>query len=382
MDLLKTGVLIPSINVNGFQSTSPTGNKNIRIFDRDIRYFHERAMYLLMQFYAMYPYDWAVPRATNRTIMTDYPLIMSDMWSPPLVGTVFGSTISGPTGGGGPAPAAGWRPISAEPIQHIGVSQIYPIMAAKSTKSPSWPIPSGITALDGSMTGNSGAASSPPAIPTTQIFGNIDHYTLAAPFSPAERCREIIFWAADWQSYEDFETLPSAPVDASKYPLSAPRTTSWTSNASPPSNQLWNQQRTFYQRLGDMQFRDEQLWAFRNPEKSMLFLEDMSQNPTGFQTVGPPQNPPNPFPATYQWEMLNTPNLWGYPNPDQCANQSWLNPPKSDTVAGMVFNGLYGADRNFNKILDRGPVPKSVRLRAQLVARFNYYDPRVPAILH
>ena len=42
------------------------------------------------------------------------------------------------------------------------------------------------------------------------------------------------------------------------------------------------------------------------------------------------------------------------------------------------FSGMYGADRNFNRQLDRGQVPRSVRLHATTVARFNYYDPRLP----
>ena len=46
-----------------------------------------------------------------------------------------------------------------------------------------------------------------------------------------------------------------------------------------------------------------------------------------------------------------------------------------------IFNGLYGADRNANGLLDRGPVPTSVRLRAVQVGRFNYYDLRVPATI-
>jgi hypothetical protein len=82
--------------------------------------------------------------------------------------------------------------------------------------------------------------------------------------------------------------------------------------------------------------------------------------PTGTNMVTPVQN-----------EMLNTPGIWGYPYPDQ----------GSDVPHVSVFNGLYGADRNFNQTLDRGPVPRSVRIRAQLVARFNFYDPRVPAVL-
>jgi hypothetical protein len=50
-------------------------------------------------------------------------------------------------------------------------------------------------------------------------------------------------------------------------------------------------------------------------------------------------------------------------------------------MAREVFAGRYGADRNFNRVLDRGPLTPSVRIRAIQVARFNYYDPRVPAVV-
>jgi hypothetical protein len=106
-------------------------------------------------------------------------------------------------------------------------------------------------------------------------------------------------------------------------------------------------------RMGDDQFRDEQMWAFRNPEKCMLFT-----NPSLTVATGT---------STSSWEVLNNGNC-----PDQGAGQNQVS----------IFNGLYGADRNFNQVLDRGTVPKSVRIRAQLVARFNFYDPRVPALLH
>ncbi len=348
MDLGTRGVVIPPATINGYTSVGPGGNP-ITIWDIDVRYYHERAMYLLMQFSAMYPYDWAVPRSTNRTIMTDYPLIMSDMWSPPLIGQVFGMASS--------TPAAQWRPVSGEPIQHIGVSMTYPVLNATSSQTPNfYDIPSGITALDASMQqGSSGSAQV-----NGPLFGNIDHYTLAAPFAAAERCREIVFWSADWQSYEDFETLPSAPVDASKYPNSAPRSQNPYDSQFPKpfgSDPIWAVQRNFQERMGDIAFRDEQLWAFRNPEKCMLFLSSVAGKPTGS--------------STSSIEMLNTPNLWSYPYPDQ----------GSDVQHTSVFNGLYGADRNFNQVLDRGPVPRSVRLRAQLIARFNYYDPRVPAVM-
>jgi hypothetical protein len=345
MDLGTTGVTIPSAMINGFTSSGPGGK--ILIFDADIRYYHERAIYLIMQFSAMYPYDWAVPRPTNRTIMTDYPLLMSDMWTQPLIGQVFGMATT--------TAAAQWRPVSAEPIQHIGISSTYPVLNATSSKTPNfYDLPAGITALDAQMmqgTSPSSANSSGP------LFGNIDHYTLAAPFAAAERCREIIFWSADWQSYEDFETLPSAPVDASKYPNSAPRSQNPYDNQLPKpfgSDPIWAVQRNMQERMGDIQFRDEQMFAFRNPEKCMLFKQDVSSMATGSSTTS--------------IEVLNNPNV-------ACPDQG------SNALNEAIFNGLYGADRNFNQVLDRGPVPKSVRLRAQLVARFNFYDPRVPALL-
>ncbi len=320
MDLGTKGVTIPPATIRGFTSSGPGGNP-IVIWDADLRYYHERAIYLAMQFYAMYPYDWSVPRSTNRTIMTDYPLIMSDLWSPPLQGSVFGTSPA--------QPAAQWRPVSAEPIQHIGVSQMFPI--------------NNLATLDAAMK----QGSSPSSVVNGTVFGNIDHFTLAAPFAPAERCRELVFWTADWQTYEDFETLPSAPVDASKYPLSAPRCSS--GGAVP-----YTPQRNFAQRMGDIQFRDEQLWAFRNPEKCMLF----TQNVTGLAAGT----------STSAMEILNNP--WAA-DPDQ----------GSSSTQESVFSGMYGADRNFNQQLDRGALPKSARIHAQLVARFNFYDPRVPAVL-
>nr|MDA3961349.1 hypothetical protein [Planctomycetota bacterium] len=43
----------------------------------------------------------------------------------------------------------------------------------------------------------------------------------------------------------------------------------------------------------------------------------------------------------------------------------------------MIFSGMYGADRNANHLLDRGPVPASARMKAIEVARFTIYDPRL-----
>ena len=50
------------------------------------------------------------------------------------------------------------------------------------------------------------------------FWGNPSHSTLTKPFKPYQRCRQIVFWAVDWQSYVDVETAPSASVDAGYYP--------------------------------------------------------------------------------------------------------------------------------------------------------------------
>jgi hypothetical protein len=172
------------------------------------------------------------------------------------------------------------------------------------------------------------------------LFGDIDHYSLAMPFEPSQRCREIVFWCVDWQSYEDFETLPSAPVDASRYPIAGPRTNSAGA------------MRDFNGRMSDVDFVDPHLFCFRNPEKNMLWMDDIPRtSATGTDVTA--------------HQVLNS---------DNADQGTGLNNRK-------VFAGQFGADRNYNKKIDRGNVPPSVRLRAMQVARFNYYDPRIPCLL-
>jgi hypothetical protein len=110
--------------------------------------------------------------------------------------------------------------------------------------------------------------------------------------------------------------------------------------------------------MGDLEFRYEQLFSYRNPEKTLSFFKKGGVDPRTLPTGTNVES----------FMLLNNP---------------WTNyPDKGSAVENReTFNGLFGADRNFNKTLDRGPLPKSVRLRAVQVARFNFYDPRVQAIL-
>ncbi len=307
-----------------------------------IVWWHERALVTAMEFAARFPYDWAVPRPAQRSIMTDHPLLQYDLFSPTLRGTIVGASPA--------VRAEQWRPIAPRQMRNIGLSYTYPgvpLDARMISVARGGAFPAVSDLVD------------PPADPPRPsdyanrvgdgaLFGDVDHYSLTAPFAAWQRCREIVFWSADWQSYEDFETVPSAPVDASKYPLSAPREEPWAR----PSyvHDLDN-------RMIDMQFRDEQLWAYRNPEKTLLFWPKDGIDPRTMPTRA---------------EMADRMILNEMP-----ANVFDIRDSGPALERRMTFNGLYGADRNFNKRLDRGPLPTSARLRAQPVARFNFYDPRL-----
>lgn len=363
MEDLATGVTIPPITLQG---VGPSHSGTFRITHDKIRYYNERAHYLINTFASRYPYDWKMPRPLNRVTMMDFPLLQLDLFSPPQPIDVPPSNLyvhfsrwnKGGDGnsnyqklfgrGGTPSNPQQWRPIAPEPIRNFGVSHTYQVHGIDASQP-----------LDGHG----------------PYFGNHMHYNLTAPFTAAERCREIIMWAVDWQSYEDFETASSAPVDASKYPLAGPRG-NWKEwgdehgwnypfderHSEDPGDTPYT--RDFPGRMWDVEFRDEQLWAFRNPEKVINFYPLAGTDPRTLPTGTPVQ----------QYMILN--NAFG-------RNDGGITYPDKgpDLPNRAVFNGLYGADRNYNRILDRGPVPKSVRLRAVTVARFSFYDPRVQAVI-
>ena len=360
---LSTGVKIPIINLAGQASHT---NINFKITHDLIRYYHERSLYLINTFSARYPYDWAMPRSLNRVTMMDFPIMQADLFSPPQPIDVdplnqyihYTRSKKGGDGNNNFTRIFGrdtanfpmqWRPVAPEPITHMGVSHTFPTR----TFDPNMP------------TGNYG-----------KYFGNLNHFNITAPFDAAERCREIVVWAVDWRAYEDCETAPSAPVDASKYPLAAPRGNwkdwgsehGWTYPQTPAGEpNATPYTRDFNGRMSDVEFRDEQLWAFRNPEKVILFYPYNNEDPRTFATGADVSK--HMILNFHDGQRGHADGFWNYPDQG------------SDKKKREVFNGLYGADRNFNMKLDRGPVPISTRMRAVSVARFNFYDPRVQAIL-
>ncbi len=343
---LSTGVKIPVINLSGVGASH--SSSDFKITHKLIRYYHERSLYLINTFASRYPYDWSVPRPLNRVCMMDFPLLQADLFSPPQPvdmadndlyrhryksGNDNNHTMLKIFGRSAADYPQQWRPLAPEPIRNFGVGATYPThrVNADQPKSAYGP-----------------------------YFGDHRDYNLTAPFLAAERCREIVMWAVDWQAYEDCETAKCAPIDASKYPLSGPRGNwkgwggdhGWVypqTNGNPDPTPWTND---FSGRMNDVEFRDEQLWAFRNPEKVIMFKSSVANLVTGSNV-----------------ESMMVLNDGGVPDRGP------------GTGSREIFNGIFGSDRNFNRKLDRGHVPRSVRMRATSVARFNFYDPRAQATL-
>lgn len=303
-----------------------------------IRNYYENAMKLGMRFAASYPYDWGSPRVLNRATMMDFPLMQYDLFSPGRI-TVDASVLPGyaygsrPASGSLPAKAPEqWQILFAQPIANLGRSMCYPSIDL-TTRSASF------------------------------LSSRPDQFTLAREFEPADRCRELVFWAVDWQSYEDFETAPSAPVDASRYPKMSPHVPNARGSGDGLGNRFPSMDAAEMMKYPE--FHDRHQFLARNPEKTLVFTAQTVDQETGSELP-----------------------IAGVDN---------MGRPDAGPAGVAVFSGLYGADRNFNgttvqrdaagkivKIfgkLDRGTVPRSVRLRALQVGRFTYYDPRLPLVI-
>ena len=276
-------------------ATIPSGTSPELVLTHDkIVYYHELCLEMAMLYAASQPYDWGAPRPTQRALFTDHPLIEYDLFSPYLSGLIANTSKD----------AQQWRPVAARPVTTIG----------RSYEFPNMPIPA-------------------------TLWGDPANFTLTKPFKAEERCRQLVFWAVDWQSYEDFETAPSGPIDASKYQIAAPMGNDAVSAS------------LFDARMGGSTWPDHHIYQYRNPEKVITFTD------------------------------AGVPNL---PTGSDVSNKRIMNAMFANGIdqGGGIdqrrrFLGRWGADRNFNGLLDRGPLPRSVRIRASEVSRYNFYDPRL-----
>ena len=278
-----------------------------------LRYFHDCCKSSAMLYAASFPYDWGAPRPITRCIMMDNPLIEFDLFqsrSRPLAGTAPSVLVEM------------WKPISAQTITSIGLPAFFPgVLQYNASGVASWDV------TKSPFTKDTRAAGHP-------FWGDAKHFTLTRPFEAAERCRQLVFWSVDWQSYEDVETAPGAPLDASRIPykgMDIPR-------LNTPNDRYEEDIGGVYDAL-----------HLRNPERNLQFITDMSGVSTG-------ENVTNSILGLRDRGDIGLGNI-------------------------KVAVGAYGADRNHNYILDRGVLPRSVRQRAQMVGRFQFYDPRIPVTL-
>jgi hypothetical protein len=248
------------------------------------------------------PYDWGAVRPTQLMHLMDCPLLQSDLFGPVVSRT-------NPAGKSDRA----WLVMAPTPTrapQNFG--RAYGIYNHPSA-----------VLMDDLQVGGDGPinldnpanlaqlrARGNHAYVAEQTFSRSGHFNLLNAFAPSQRCRQMVFWIADWQSYEDFEEAPSVPFDAKLNHCDSDNV--YVVNGA----------------------------YFRNPERHWVFHD---ANRAGDSNLG---------------YVLDAP---------------------SRNVSALKAIGAYGADRNGNLRFDRGPLPKSARLRAELVARYNYYDPCILA---
>ncbi len=277
-----------------------------------LRYFHDICKESVMVYAASFPYDWGAPRPITRGIMMDDPLIEFDLFD----------SRSAPIAGSGGVMGTMWKPISAQTITSIGLPGIFPGVLTYSGNTANWDgrnSPFRTTAFPRDHRG-----------PGHPFWGDAAHFTLTRPFEAAERCRQLIFWSVDWHAYEDAETAPGAPLDASRIGRRGMSMNDRNSSRIYVPGAAWDE------------------LHLRNPERNLQFLQDMN-NPANYIETG---------------TAINT-----------------VGTKNGGDNAIQVLTGQYGADRNHNYVIDRGPLPRSVRQRAQTIARFQFYDPRIPVLM-
>ncbi len=266
------------LNNGGFATGFPDGDLAIARYQTAQAW--QQASLIWLQRYR--PYDLRAPRDYACQLFTDFPLMQEDLTVPPLADPKAGTGI-----------LHAWKFLCSQPIRAFR-SHSFPGPIASGQRQPG------------------------------------DGWNLTSRFDPSERCREVTYWAVDWQSYADFETAPAAAMPAGQLPYlpqsSIPGTNTWTAGSPGPVCNYYSRQNCPTE-LPDHWF-----------DASRSVTVD-TQEPTG-----------------------NFTRFF-------CAGAN-----KQNRIAAYL--GRHGADRNGNHHLDVGPTDPSVRLRATTIARFLIYDPR------
>ncbi|MBA3707337.1 MAG: hypothetical protein H0W83_00790 [Planctomycetes bacterium] len=304
---------------------------------------YETFMLWAMAYISENPYDLIVPKPLNRQTMVDKPLYafhlfdntgkaMRTLASPQFYHVIWGSRAA--------HFGAQWSfpDYIDSPLKYVD-AKINGINPPPDTFQFGAPNPDAAVAhktqenfsdwlnvLHGAPSGQRNVAVSP----------NHDKYWYNDPFSPAERCRQIVFWLVDWKQYEDAESAPSAPIDYSTLGRD------W--NTGRISGWFWQ---------GKLLGNPEKDFVWANPNRDGTLL-----------------NRPASVVETTDYDIYDS----RHPGIFYARAAEWA---QGDTAQWSPWwtLGRWGADRNFNGTFDRGPIPSTVRLRATEVSRFNYYDP-------
>ncbi|MDA3959475.1 MAG: hypothetical protein PF961_01700 [Planctomycetota bacterium] len=372
-----------------------TTDRHFRLSMQRIARWHEISLRLIMDHSARFPYDGSLPRPLNRQLATDHPLYMWDLIertganANPLSGEITGTRgdiaidyanidASIKTGDGQAIAARQWRPVGAQPPSFVGAVTRGAVTTLERVRG---------------LGPNANLERAHDDAWYQSTWGDQAHYSLSARFRAAERCRQLVFWTVDWHSYEDWETEPSAPLDASRYPLRSPDRYIQgkaiyfvTSNTHKEGN---NTTMNLPGRMSGVGWEDFLQPESRNPEKMATFIIDPTAH-ARYRATGSYVRDIISIPEVahdfsqqdlysavgtmyyYSTGHYGRPADEGYsPRSDPLQDGTPVSDPKA------VFNGIFGADRNMNARLDRGDLPASVRLHAVEVARFPYYDPRL-----
>ncbi|HYE04498.1 MAG TPA: hypothetical protein VEL07_03155 [Planctomycetota bacterium] len=283
---------------------------------QDIKYakdLEEICMRWGRRYASMNPYDWGSPRALNRCSSWDFPLLQFDLFAPHAVGDGAVDLSSPPRGD------VTWK-ITA-PRKPRNYHSGYAVIGAE------W---HGVHADNFNAIDTSWA---------TKADGTFDdsRFNLTEPFAAAERCRQIVCWAVDWQAYQDFETAPTGGYDASMAFMDSRGgyVDAEIANHPPDLTLSWNDA--------------SRTTRFPRPSVDVHYVPDAT-DPSGYRQVGA-----EPF-GTAQAR-------------------------RGTAAYRAAFFGLWGADRNGNGVLDQGPLPPGARVRAVSIGRWNFYDRRMVSAL-
>jgi hypothetical protein len=336
-------------------------NEHDRAFARKV---HEMCMEWALRYCADNPYDQGAPRMMNHQVMMDKPLEILDLFMDAAVGATSNNKAQRvpqnlPTAGLVSNLESFYRwmtPPNQEPkswfqTNHVASGNVHELSNSAPGRSAFTAWKSLVMNPQLAPPSSAGASSTTPwnwSSDDTRYFPN-------RHFNAFHRGRELIFWSADWMSYADAETAPSAPLDWAKHARS--------------------------------------IWLSGNGKTPVRVkpMFDLAESSGGPQMPGSPwpRETGMPWPPNLSWSWAEESQYAG--NPEQgrlwagsAHNARWYdwvtNSNGQDSwsydAAGADINlGHWGADRNGNKTLDIGPVPITSRMRAETVARFDFYDP-------